>query len=201
MDLDDLLARCEAELRHRRGNDYKLEAAIGVAWCLSQMGRHSEALTRLNEFAPTRPSPRLMAAWLNANAYELTMLDRASEALVHLDDAAVVVDDQTPDGKSLAGCIAGTRGIALLHLARLQEAESWLLQALEIGAAAVAAEGRSDGPVAQQERILAAERYYWLSEIADRQGQPDEARRRLEMAAAAEGPYAARASARLGATK
>jgi tetratricopeptide (TPR) repeat protein len=198
MNLDDVLRGWEAELRHRRGEDYRLEAALGVSWCLSTMGKHSEALAKLDEFAPKRPSPELMAAWLNSRAYELAMLDRAEEALAHLDDGDLLVDDKTPAGQSLAGCIAGTRGIALLRLGRLQEAESLLLRAMDLGTSAVAREARAGGPVAQQERGLAAERWYWLSEIAERLGQPDEARRRLKLAAAAEGPYATRAQTRLG---
>jgi tetratricopeptide (TPR) repeat protein len=197
MDVNSLLLHWEAELRHRVGRDYRLEAALGVSWCLSSMGRHSEALEKLDAFAPKRPSPELLALWLNSRAYELTMLGRAEEALIHLDDAATVAGQETAAGQCLTGCIMGTRGIALLHLGRLREAEDLLLGALDRGRAAAAAEGVGDGPVHQQERFLAGERWFWLSEISERQGRTDEARRRLDLAALAKGPYAERAQARL----
>ena len=197
MDLNGLLLHWQRELRHRVGRDFRLEAALGVSWCLSSMGRHAEALEKLDEFAPKRPSPELLAHWLNSRAYELTMVGRAEEALTLLDDALVVVDSETPAGRSLKGCIMGTRGIALFHLDRLPEAEELLLGALEEGRLAAVAEGAGDGPVHQQERFLAGERWYWLSAISERQGHPTEAHRRLELAALAEGPYAERALARL----
>jgi hypothetical protein len=112
MDLDELLRRWEAELRHRVGANHRLEAALGVSTCLSAMGRHREALERLEECVPKRPEPALLANWLNCRAYTLTMLNRAAEALVDLDDASVLVDDRQAAGLCLAGCITGTRGIA-----------------------------------------------------------------------------------------
>jgi tetratricopeptide (TPR) repeat protein len=196
MNLEEQLRVWEAELRHRRGDDFRLEAALSIASCLSAMGRHEEAFKRLEAFAPKRPSPNLMAQWLSSRAYLLTMMGRADEALVHLDDAGVVVDDTTTTGRLLAGCIAGTRGIAELHLGRLQDAEGNLLRALEIGDEAVAADRRPDGIVARQQRALAGERWFWLAEIANRRGDLREAARRLELAAEAEGPFADRARAR-----
>jgi tetratricopeptide (TPR) repeat protein len=197
VDLDGILSYWNAELRHRVGGNYRLEAALGVAWCLSAMGRHPEALQKLDELAPKRAPPELLTAWLNSRAYQLTMLGRPDEALTHLDDAEVVADRETPMGQCLVGCIMGTRGIALLHLGRIEDAEKLLKGAIDTGRAAIAAEGPEDGPVARQERLLAGERWYWLAEIAHRQGQPDEAQRRFELAATSEGPYAERALARL----
>jgi len=194
---EKLLKVWEGELRHRRGADYRLEAALAVSTCLSAMGKHEEALAKLDEFAPKRPSPALMGAWLNGRAYQLTMLGRAEAALSHLEDAVVLADEETPAGRSLAGCIAGTRGIAMLRLGRLAEAETLLQQALEIGSSAVAAEDWENGPVSQQERFLESERWYWLAEVAERQGQAEEAERRLKRAAEARGPYANRAAAQL----
>jgi tetratricopeptide (TPR) repeat protein len=192
MDVERMLQAWEAELKHRRGADFRIEAAIGIASCLSQMGRHQEALAKLDEFAPRKPAPQVMATWLNCRAYLLAMLDRPQEALAHLEDAVVLVDTSTAAGRSLAGCISGTRGIALLRLGAVQEAETFLLRAFDLGKEAMAAEG-AGGPVAEQERLLAAERWYWLAEIASRLGQADEARRRWLLASAAEGPFAARA--------
>ena len=116
MDVEKLLRAWEAELRHRRGADFRLEAAIGVASCLSALGRHDDALAKLDAFAPSKPAPQLLATWLNCRAYVLTMLNRADEALACLDDAAILVDTSSPSGQSLSGCISGTRGIALFHL-------------------------------------------------------------------------------------
>jgi tetratricopeptide (TPR) repeat protein len=194
-DIETSLRAWEAELRHRVGADFRLEAAIGVAGCLSALERHEEALAKLDEFPPRKPSPNLLAMWLNNRAYQLTMLNRASEALPCLDDAAIVVDGSTPKGQTLAGCISGTRGIALFHLGSFAEAETCLLQAFAMGEEAVAAEDRRGGPVAEQERWLAAERWYWLAEIASALGHTDEARRRYQRASEGQGRFAARARA------
>jgi tetratricopeptide (TPR) repeat protein len=196
-DVETSLRAWEAELRHRVGADYRLEAAIGVAACLSAREQHEEALAKLDELSPKKPSPNLLASWLNSRAYELAMLDRAAEALPCLDDAAIVVDASTPAGQSLAGCISGTRGIALFHLGRFEEAERHLLQAFATGKEAAAAEDRRGGAVAEQERWLEAERWYWLAEIATALGHADEGRRRYQLASEGDGRFARRAKARL----
>jgi tetratricopeptide (TPR) repeat protein len=196
-DAERALEVWEAELRHRRGEDFRLEAALGVASCLSALGRYEEALARLDGFAPRKPTPYLLAHWLNNRGYLLTMVGRADEALRGLEEAALVVDTTTPAGQSLAGCISGTRGIALLHRGDLREGEELLLRALAIGKEAAAAEGRRDGPIALQEEGLAVQRWYWLGECAKRLGDEQEARRRFELAAAGDGPFAERARSRL----
>jgi tetratricopeptide (TPR) repeat protein len=192
------LKSCQAQLRISAGEVARLEAAMNVAYLLGKLQRHSEALATLDGHGPRHPPPQLMARWLNGRAYVLTMLGRAEEALAHTEDAALLVDELTPLGRSLAGCITGTRGIALLHLGRLEEAEGHLMRALEIGQVAAAEEGGRDGYVARGERVLAGERWYWLAEIATRRGHEEEARRRLQTAAAADGLHAQLAHERLG---
>ena len=188
----------QEQLRISAGEVARLEAAMTVAYLLGKLQRSSEALETLDRYGPRHPPPQLMAQWLNARAYALTMLGRADEALAHVEDAALLVDELTPQGRSLSGCTTGTLGIALLHLGRLEEAEGHLRRALEIGAVAAAEEGRPDGLVARSERFLTGERWYWLAEIAERRGHQEEARRRLQTAAAADGPHAQLANERLG---
>jgi tetratricopeptide (TPR) repeat protein len=187
----------QARLKTSVGEVARLEAALSVSYYLARLERHAEALATLDRHGPRHPPPQLMADWLNARAYELTALGRAGEALAHLDDAALLVDELTASGRSLAGCIAGTRGIALLHLGRLDEAEAQLLRALGMGQAATREEGRP-GPIGRSERVLAGERWYWLAEIAARRGQDEEAHRRLMTAAGADGLHALLAHERLG---
>jgi tetratricopeptide (TPR) repeat protein len=197
MTTEQVLELWRAEFARRPDGDAKLEAAICVGACLSALGRHAEAFAVLDEVPLTEPHPGLMAMWLNNRAYALVMLDRAHEAIPLLDDAILLPDDQTPFGRSTLGCITGPRGIVLLHLGQLRVAEELLLRALDIGRDAVAEEGKGNGPIAEMEQRLTAERWYWLSDVADRTDRPAEARRRLELAAAAAGPFAERASARL----
>jgi tetratricopeptide (TPR) repeat protein len=197
MNAEQMLKAWQAELARHKDGDRRLQAVIGVGTSLSAMGRYVEALAVLDGSPLNRPSPDLMSVWLNNRGYLLAMLNRADEALPHLEDAALLVDARTPAGHQIAGCIVGTRGIALLHLGRLDEAEKELFRALEISREAVAADGNPRGAISRTEGALTAERWYWLAEIARRQDRRDEARRRLKIATAGEGPFAARASASL----
>jgi tetratricopeptide (TPR) repeat protein len=194
MTTEGILKYWQATAARQRDGDDKLTAVLGVAACLARLGRHEEVLAELDGATLVQPSPAAMLIWLNNRAYALTLLNRAGEALPLLDDADLLADDSTAWGLSVSACVVGTRGMTLLHLDRLEDAERLLLRALEIGRDAVALENEPSGPVAVAEQQNLAERWYWLAEVARRQDRASEARERLRRAAAAEGPFAARAA-------
>lgn len=115
-----------------------------------------------------------IALWLNNRAYVLALLGSTTESLEHLSDADELLagaDEADPSIRYavelLASCIAGTRGIALLHAGTLDDAETSLQDAFERGAVYL---GSENATIVVQQQHLAAERLWWLAVIAEKRG-------------------------------
>jgi tetratricopeptide (TPR) repeat protein len=157
-----------------------------LSWLLCCMDDHDEALYELDQVAVDGLAVPDVASWLNGRAYVLAMLGRPNDALEHLADADDLMagEAQSPRNASLGACILGTRGIALFKLGRLEEAEALLERALKI---ANQSRRHHLGEDAVGEQALAAERWWWLSEIARARGDGREAQLRLRRAASFSG--------------
>jgi hypothetical protein len=137
-----------------------------------------EALSDLDEIDTRTFSPYEVALWLNNRAYVLALLGSTAQAFDSLSDAdelLIGTEESEPahDVDMLRACIIGTRGIALLHAGKLDEAEAHLQDAFDRGAPHLTSD---DAGVRWQEQNLAAERLWWLGLIAHKRG--DETRRR-----------------------
>lgn len=156
---------------------------INLACSLNGIGEHRQALEELDRVSLPELYPSEVALWLNNRAYTLTFLGRPADAIDNLKDADELLsgDDGLSRDPLLSGCIAGTRGIAHFHLGELEAAERCLRDALKKEEEGVALQF---DPEWQTDPARTSERWYWLGEIAKRQGDNAEAARRFQRAAA-----------------
>lgn len=157
---------------------------INLACALNGLSEHAQALEELDRIDLSQLLPAEVALWLNNRAYTLVFLGQPTDALDNLVDADELLagDDGLSRDGQLVACISGTRGIAQLHLSQLDEAEKSLQLALHKDE-----EGQAQqfDPEAQTDSVRAAERWFWLGEVARKRGEPGIARKRYERAAAA----------------
>ena len=156
---------------------------INLACALNGLKQYHEALEELDKVELKHLSPNQIALWLNNRAYTLTLLGQPEDALDNLRDAEELLsgDDGQPKDPSLTACIAGTRGIALYHQGDYERAESALQLALSLEDDGV----RSQFELAAEvDPARTAERWWWLSQVAQARGEAEQARAHLCRAAA-----------------
>ncbi len=155
---------------------------INLACALNGMKRYAQSLDELDRVDLKHLSSSQAALWLNNRAYTLTLLGKPEDALSHLGDAEDLLIGEDGKDPMLAACIAGTRGIALYHKGDFDDAEQALQLALRLEEDLVAHPPGIDADLLANP-ARTAERWWWLSQIAEARGDPLESRVRLQRAA------------------
>jgi tetratricopeptide (TPR) repeat protein len=124
-----------------------------------------------------------LAHWLINRGYYLALADRFDEALGELERAEIILQgEEAVDARLNYTCVLGNRGLVALRRGQPHEAEPLIERAHREAQAIV--ETLDDGDARlKHTRGWHAERFVWLSEIAQLRGDDELARARLREAA------------------
>ena len=158
---------------------------INLAYSFTALEQYEQSLLELDRVSLKNLPPNQVALWLNNRAYVLSKIDRFEEGLDHLQDAQelLIGADGTTQDSALAACINSTRGLIFLKQGDLERAEKALQLALQLEANLSTRVFESISQGAEGDPHRTAERWYWLSEIANLRGNETLRLMRLERSA------------------